>query len=575
MPAATRPSRDSTHDSTHDTTHDTTRRESLAWLLVISVVALLEGWLTRAQLNPDGVSYFDLADALRRGEWASFVQGYWSPLYPVLLVPFRVVAAASGADTLAAAHFANSFIAIVGALLTHRLIAGVWTSLPNRTWAPRALWIRAVWATYATCMLVLTRIDSITPDGLLLCVMIASVTELLMHGGTRGMRLGAMFGLAFLAKTSVWPWLLFTLVAIAAPWSLPAKRGALVRTSLSAILVMLAWVIPMSATYGHLTLGSTGALNHCWYLRKCDSRSPDTHTGAHRAYENVTLDATRTITVASFGDAAWTYSPWGDPTSWVEGVLTKHEEAWTVGGYVSLVLRNLWEEVRFVGRFLYLPIVLVVLLCLGRGKKRFTRNVGTDRAVTATLLGAMGLAQFVAVHVEPRLLAPFAFVHVVALVAFAIRAGTPPTSALANERTKEKRKGRSIETPRGSWADAVLASVPMLIVLPVLAYGVYGDALAGTSVASYRAEIASITAQASRGFARRTIVVVGDAFPLIAHAKALGARVVAQVLPASADLLASLPPAERQRVLREAGKGQADVAWQMREDGRVQITPLN
>ena len=158
---------------------------------------------------------------------------------------------------------------------------------------------------------------------------------------------------------------------------------------------------------------------------------------------------------------------------------------------------------------------------------------------------------------------------------FRSRAGTPPTSALANERTKEKRKGRSIETQRGSWADAVLASVPMLIVLPVLAYGVYGDALAGTSVAIYRAEIASITAQASRGFARRTIVVVGDAFPLIAHAKALGARVVAQVLPASADLLASLPPAERQRVLREAGKGQADVAWQMREDGRVQITPLN
>ena len=93
--------------------------------------------------------------------------------------------------------------------------------------------------------------------------------------------------------------------------------------------------------------------------------------------------------------------------------------------------------------------------------------------------------------------------------------------------------------------------------------------------AIYRSEIASITTQASRGFARRTIVVVGDAFPLIAHAKALGARVVAQVLPASADLLASLPPAERKRVLREAGKGQADVAWQMRDDGRVRITPLN
>ena len=559
----------------NDTTNETSERESLVWLLVVSVVALLEGWLTRAQLNPDGVSYLDLADALRRGEWASFVQGYWSPFYPMLLVPFRVVAAASGSDTLAAAHFANSFIAIVGALLTHRLIAGVWRSLPNRTWAPRALWIRAVWATYATCALVLTRIDSVTPDALLLCVMIATATELLVHGGTRGVRLGVMFGLAFLAKTSVWPWLLVTLVAIAAPWSLPAKRGALVRTSLSAILVMLAWAIPISATYGHLTLGSTGGLNACWYLMKCDSRSPDTHTGAHRAYEDVTLDATRTITVASFGNATWTYSPWGDPTAWVRGVLTKHEEAWTVGGYVSLALRNLWEAVRFVGRFLYLPILLVFLLWWGLGKKRFTRSVGTDRAVTATLLGAIGLAQFVAVHVEPRLLAPFAFLHVVALAALAIRAGTPATSALAHERANEKRKGRPIETRRGSGAYAVLASVPMLIVLPVLAYGVYGDALNGTSVAIYRSEIASITTQASRGFARRTIVVVGDAFPLIAHAKALGARVVAQVLPASADLLASLPPAERKRVLREAGKGQADVAWQMRDDGRVRITPLN
>ena len=70
------------------------------------------------------------------------------------------------------------------------------------------------------------------------------------------------------------------------------------------------------------------------------------------------------------------------------------------------------------------------------------------------------------------------------------------------------------------------------------------------------------------------MVVVGDAFPLVAHAKALDLVIVAQLLPESAAMLDAIDPRERQRLLQQAGNGTADVAWQRQPDGRVRVTAL-
>ena len=56
--------------------------------LVPAVLALMLGaqaFAARGVLTPDGVSYLDLAQAVRSGQWSRFINGYWSPLYPLLI----------------------------------------------------------------------------------------------------------------------------------------------------------------------------------------------------------------------------------------------------------------------------------------------------------------------------------------------------------------------------------------------------------------------------------------------------------------------------------------------------------
>lgn len=90
----------------------------LAWAAVAT--SLLLAWLSRNTLNPDGVSYLDLARVLMSGDRAPFVQGYWSPLYPALVAMLSVVTAGSSAAWIAAAHVLNGIVAIAAAVLLWR-----------------------------------------------------------------------------------------------------------------------------------------------------------------------------------------------------------------------------------------------------------------------------------------------------------------------------------------------------------------------------------------------------------------------------------------------------------------------
>src|SRR6185369_13250535 len=51
-----------------------------ACVVVAAVLGALQAWDRRYAMNPDGISYLDVADAYLRGDWAVAVNGYWSPL---------------------------------------------------------------------------------------------------------------------------------------------------------------------------------------------------------------------------------------------------------------------------------------------------------------------------------------------------------------------------------------------------------------------------------------------------------------------------------------------------------------
>lgn len=560
-------------------------RESRLWLLVVCAVAAVEAWLTRAQLNPDGAAYLDLADALRNGAWGAFVQEYWSPLAPAWLALVRAGASAAGADQLLAVHIGNAVVVSVAAWLTHRLVSALAPADTPEARGAHRLWVRSAWATCIVCALIFTRIDSVTPDALFLCVMVAVAHELLVHRGVRAARLGALLGLAFLVRTSAWPWLIVTIVALAAPWSAVSRRQVL-HLAGAAVGVASLWLVPMSIDAGRPTPGSTGRLNACWFLRECDSRSPDTHERGHHSYAELTTADGATIVYATFRAPGWTYEPWSDPTAWAKGVERQHEEPLTVARYAAIVMRNVREAVRYVGGYLYLAVLVPVVLWRVLGGRTTPGALWRDAAVVPAVLGAIGMAQFVAVQVQPRLLTPFAFLHVVAMLVLLLRSApsraaeagagaTPATGRKRGARGSGSRGSGVVAGRKNAGVEALLSWIAPAVALSLVGYSLYGEVVLGRATATSRDELRSMSVEASRGFVRRTVVVVGEAFPLVGHAKALDARIVAQVLPRSAERLAAYPPRERLRLIQALAGGAADVAWEWRADGRIQITPLH
>ena len=54
------------------------------WCLAM-VLGALQVWAHRNAVNPDSISYLEMAEAAAQGRWHALVNGYWSPLYPLLL----------------------------------------------------------------------------------------------------------------------------------------------------------------------------------------------------------------------------------------------------------------------------------------------------------------------------------------------------------------------------------------------------------------------------------------------------------------------------------------------------------
>lgn len=361
-----------------------------------AVLIVVLAWAARGNLNVDGVAYLELSHRLAAGDWSGFVQGYWSPLYPVLLAVVLAPMGATGAVAAAVAHALNAVIALVALALLRRLARD------------RA---HAAWALLAYTALLVTsartiRVDAVTPDLLLLLATVGLACEWLRPGGWRAVPTGLWAAAAFLAKTSSWPWLL---VVTMAGWILGWRDGATRRRLLAATIIALApigaWTAAVSSDSGGATIGSAGRLNACWYLYSCDGRTPDTHRGDHQDYRTVQIAAGATVRIAVFEDASWAYAPWSDPTAWQERLVNQERVPPSVVEYVSYwgvqlgLVVGLWSG-------LLLVLVIIPALALTRAAPGI-RDAWQTPAGLTVLAGIAGALQFVSVHAEPRLIAPF------------------------------------------------------------------------------------------------------------------------------------------------------------------------
>jgi hypothetical protein len=515
-----------------------------ATVLAIAAAAacIAVGVLSLDALNPDGVAYLDLAGAMQHGDWLHFVQGYWSPLFPFLVGGIGAATGWSGGALVAVTHVVN----LVAALAA---VAILWRWLRRPALAGAA---PAGFAALLICSAGLPRIEAVTPDVILLFLLVALSCELIAQAGRRWLLVGLLLGLAFLAKTSCWPWLLAAIPIRLWAARQPGARTAVVRSFLVCAVVMLSWVLPMSLKYGRPTLGSSGTLNWSWYIAANSSRLPDTDAGSNRDYHDVPVGNGRLLTVATFNESAyWTYQPWDDPTDWATRVQTQ------TGRTPDLFeLATYWARTaaRVFGLWLG-PLIVAVLLPFAFLHRRagMVRELFTAQrdAAAVLLLGLVGLLQFVAVHAEPRLIGPFAAMLAIGTIAWCVAAPARATAPPLRHTL--------------TWLGLIVAAG---FAVPRLVEGAQ-SAVRLRDVTARLTEMRRRIALAGNGPA--PVAVVGPAAPVMASAYLANVHIAMQLAPRFADLVATLPPAEQREMLLTLFRGKVPMIWRTTSDGAIEM----
>lgn len=510
-------------------------REIHAIALTVAALVAVLGWASRGNLNVDGVAYLDLAARLLAGDWRHVVQGYWSPAYPALLATVLGPTGAVGARAAALAHAVNVAIGLGAVALLWRL------SLARRNrWFTRFAFLAFLVVSSRT-----PRLDAVTPDLLLLTVMIGLAGELLRKREWRPVRAGLWGGAAFLVKTSVWPWLViaFVIVLIDRRRDAAFRRG-LVQAGGVAMAVMACWVLPMSLEVGHPTLGDTGSYGACWYLALCDGRSPDTHRGDHTAYEAVSFGAGAGARVVDLANSPWTYAPWSDPSAWQRGIVTQRSVPFDAPTLVIYWLKLLGLT---FGLWSGLTLLLVALpLVLGMHTEIPVRALPRRTHGVLILLGLLGMMQFVAVHAEPRLIAPFLMLVALGIIEW-----------------------RSCGTPRTWLAPVSWAAFALALTLGTVHVA---DQLRVT--ASTEVRLARLRGTGQAGGPRQPVAVIGPAFPLVPDLYRANRQVIAQLSEPSVPTILAWPPSVQLAVLEAMRSRGATAVWISKSRDGYSVVPV-
>lgn len=354
-------------------------RASFIGLMIL--VAFFRAWVGRFSMDPDGISYLDVADRYAHGDWSHAINAYWSPLYSWLLAGGMLLVRPSARAEFAFAHAVNCAVflgalccfeyfwrslrqEVLGSATQHQLPEGT-TPLPELV-----LW------TLAHMVFLWSTLDLITMHtvGADLCTaafvyLIAGLLLRLRRAPScwRLVSLGVALGLSYFAKAVMFP-LGFCFIAIAF-FSLSDRRrtGPRMAVVTSVFLAMSApFILAISHQKGRLTFSDTGKLAYSEYV------SPGVTSvrnwQGYPAGSGVPLHPTRKISEhpPAFEFAvpvAGTYPPYFDASYWNEGrVATFDIKAQLVRLKVDLLI---YAELFFHRQSGLLAGALILLLLAG------------------------------------------------------------------------------------------------------------------------------------------------------------------------------------------------------------------
>lgn len=380
------------------------------WLVFGLLWAAFYGFADRYTMNPDGMSYVDIAfNAVHNGP-AQILNSYWSPGYPAVIAAFLVVFRPSLEATYPLVHFANfcifGLVMLSFALFLKQWIA-MWGAQGDRRGADAWL-VPFGFSVFLWHSIELIGVAAVAPD---LCVagivflaagVLCRVSISPGHLGNY-VALGAILGVGYYFKAAMFP---IGLLGLAVFWILPptdfVRRQYIALAALTFLIVTAPLAGALSYRSGKPTIGETGRLNYIWYVNRFHRHTGWVDTGEHGTPQHAPRKLMDKPEILEFaGPVSGTFPLWYDPGYWYAGVKARFD--WQ---QQFAMLRDnaqiYWELLRYMNGLLAGALLLGVLVLRDR---RFTKPERRWAWQLAWPLSVISL--YWLVHTEPRFVAPF------------------------------------------------------------------------------------------------------------------------------------------------------------------------
>src|SRR6266404_1109841 len=142
------------------------------FFLGAAAFGMIQAWVGRFAMNPDGVSYLDIGDALWRGDWHMALNAYFSPLYPALLGLGMKILRPSPYWEFPVVHLVN-FLIYLGALLSFDFFLRQFIQFVRRredqgnvlrSGMSEGVWLTIGYLLFMSSSLLMISLDVVSPD---------------------------------------------------------------------------------------------------------------------------------------------------------------------------------------------------------------------------------------------------------------------------------------------------------------------------------------------------------------------------------------------------------------------------
>ena len=181
--------------------------------IVSCCLVLLDLWGNRDRFDPEGITYLDMADACRHGDWRAALIGLWSPLYAWLLALMMFLFHPSAKWEFTAVHALNVFI-YLAELASFSVLMRAFLQTGNNITRDRRLpdwsWVVLGYALFTWSVIQLMPLHLPEPDSIicaLVYLIFAKLLRIRMGSLTWGgsVFLGTLLALGYLTKAIMFP----------------------------------------------------------------------------------------------------------------------------------------------------------------------------------------------------------------------------------------------------------------------------------------------------------------------------------------------------------------------------------